>query len=50
MEVVGSIVEAVPLEAQPVDIFHDRVNVLLLFLLGVGIVEAQVGFAAELIG
>ena len=35
-----------PVEAEPVDGLDDRVDVLLLFLLGVGVVEAQVADAA----
>ena len=49
-EVVGGVAEAVPLEAEPADVFLDGVDVLLLFFFGVGVVEAQVGFAAELVG
>ncbi len=49
-EVVGGVAEAVPLEAQPADVFLDGVDVLLLFFFGVGVVEAQVGLAAELVG
>ncbi len=50
IEIVGGVVEAIPLKAQPADIFRDGVDVLLLFFLGVGVVEAEVGLAAELIG
>ena len=49
-EVVGGVAEAVPVEAEPADVFLDGVDVLLLFFFGIGVVEAQVGFAAELVG
>ncbi len=49
-EVVGGVAEALPLEAEPADVLHDGIDVLLLFLLGIGVVEAQVGLAAELVG
>ena len=49
-EVVGGVAEAVPLEAEPAHVFLDGVDVLLLFLFGIGVVEAQVGLAAELVG
>jgi hypothetical protein len=39
-----------PVEAEPVDGVDDRVDVLLLFLLRVGVVEAQVADAAVLLG
>ncbi len=50
VKVVGGVAEAIPLEAEPAHILLDGVHVLLLFLLGVGVVEAQVGEAAELVG
>ena len=50
IEVVGSVVKTIPLKAQPVDVLHDGVDVLLLFLLRIGIVEAEVRFTAELVG
>jgi len=49
-EVVRGVAEALPVEAQPADVGLDGVDVLLLFLFGIGVVEAQVGFAAELVG
>ncbi len=49
-EVVGGVAEALPLEAEPADVLLDGIDVLLLFLFGIGVVEAQVGFSAELIG
>ncbi len=49
VEVIGGVEQAVfPIEAQPADVVHDGIDVLGLFLLGVGVVEAQVGLAAEL--
>ncbi len=50
IEVVGGVTETIPLEAKPAHIFLDGVHVLLLFLLGIGVVKAQVGEAAELVG
>ncbi len=49
-EVVGGVAEALPVEAEPAHVVLDGVDVLLLFFLGIGVVEAQVGFAAELVG
>jgi hypothetical protein len=49
-EVVGGVAEAVPLEAEPADVGLDGIDVLLLFFFRVGVVEAQVGLAAELVG
>ena len=43
VEIVGGVEEAVPVEAEPLDVFHDGVDVLGVFLLGIGVVEAQVG-------
>ncbi len=51
VEVVGGVVEMLaPVEAEPADVLLDRVDVLLLFLDRVGVVEAQVAAAAELLG
>src|SRR5439155_21077225 len=50
VEVVGRVVGVLdPVEAEPADVFLDRVDVLLLFLQRVGIVEAQVAAAAGLL-
>ena len=38
------------MKAEPLDVFHDRIDVFDIFLLRVGVVEAQVGVAAELVG
>ena len=50
LEIIRRVVEPVPLEADPADILHDGIDVLLLFLLRVGIIEAQVAGAAVLLG
>ncbi len=51
IEIVGGIVLLTgPLEAQPLDVGLDRIDVLLVFLGGVGVVKAQVALAAELLG
>ena len=51
VEVVGGEVEMLaPVEAEPADVFLNRVDVLLLFPDRVGVVEAQVAAAAELLG
>ena len=42
--------EPVPLEAEPAHVLHDGIDVLGLFLLRIGVVEAQIGLAAELVG
>ena len=50
VEVVGGVVEMLaPVEAEPADVLLDRVDVLLLLLGRVGVVEAQVAMAAELL-
>ncbi len=50
IEIVGSEAEALPVESQPADVFLDGVHVLLLFFFGIGVVEAQVGASAKLVG
>ena len=51
LEVVGGVVEVLaPVEAEPAHVLLDGVDVLLLFLGGVRVVEAQVAAAAELLG
>jgi hypothetical protein len=48
--VVGGVVLAVaPLEAEPAHILPDRVDILHVFLDGVGVVEAEVALSAELL-
>ena len=50
-EIVGGVEQgSCQSKAQPADVLHDRVDVLDVFLAGVGIVEAEVTQAAELLG
>ena len=50
LEVVGTVEETIaPVEAQPVDIFLDSINVLDIFLCGVGVVHTQIADTAELL-
>ncbi len=50
-EIVGGVVLAVgPVEAEPVDVFLDGVDILHILLDRIGIVEAQVASAAKLLG
>ena len=50
LEVVGGEVQVLaPVEAEPAHVLLDGVDVLLLLLDGVGVVEAQVAAAAELL-
>ena len=49
IEIVGGVEAPVlPIEAEPVDVVDDGIDVLGLFLAGIGVVEPQVGLAAEL--
>ena len=50
VEIIRGIVEAVPFEAQPPHVALNGVDILLLFFFGIGVVEAEVGLAAELVG
>ncbi len=50
IEVVGGVVEAIPVKAQPLHVLHDGVDVLGLLLRRIGVVEAQVGMAVEFVG
>src|SRR5262249_44110306 len=50
LKIVGSVVELLPLETQPTHVFLDGVYIFGFLFLGVGIVEAQIGAAAELVG
>ena len=51
VEIIGGVaLLAGPLEAQPLDIGLDRVDVFLIFLGRIGVVETQVALAAELFG
>ena len=50
LEVIRRVIEVLaPVEAKPLHIALDRVDVFLLFLGGVGVVEAQMAAAAELL-
>ena len=46
LEVVGGVVLLGPVEAQPMDVLLDGVDIFGVFLHGVGVVETEVGFAA----
>ena len=51
LEIVRGVKQPVlPIEAQPADVLHDRIDVLDVLFAGVGIVEAEVAQAAELLG
>ena len=51
VEVIGGVEHPIaPVRTQPARVRDDRVDILLLFLLRIGIVEAQIRFAAELFG
>ena len=50
LEIVGSAVYVLPLEAQPADVFKDGINVFGIFFLRVCVVEAQVADAAKALG
>ena len=51
LEIVGGVVEVLaPVEAEPVHVALDGVDELLLLLGRIGVVEAQVALAAELLG
>src|SRR5216684_5020064 len=47
---VRGVKQAVPMESQPLHVFLDGINVLRLLLLGIGVVETQIRFAAKFIG
>jgi hypothetical protein len=49
IEIIGGVEAPVlPIETEPVDVVDDGIDVLGLFLAGIGVVEPQVGLAAEL--
>ena len=50
LEIVGSIDLLAPFEAEPLDVLLDGADILHVFLLGIGVVHAQVAGAAELAG
>jgi len=50
LEVVGGIIQAVgPIEAEPADVLFDCLDVFGLFFYGVGVIEAEVAQAGELV-
>ncbi len=49
LEIIGGVVKAFPLEAEPLHVGHDGLDVLGLFLFRIGVVEAQVGAAAKFV-
>ena len=49
LEIVACVIDIAPLKAQPLDILHDRVHILYIFLHGVGVVEAEVANAVVLL-
>ncbi len=49
VEIVGSVKFLVPMEAEPLDVFLDRVDIFSVLLGRVGVVESQVGLAAVLL-
>jgi len=50
VEIVGGVIQSLPLEAEPLHVLHDRVDVLGLFLFGVRVIETQVGVSTEFVG
>ena len=50
LEIVGGIVDVLPVESQPLDVAHDVLHIFRIFLGGVGVVEAKVADAAEFLG
>jgi hypothetical protein len=51
IEVVGRVKQLLaPIEAEPSDVAHDLVDVLLRLLDGIGVVESEVAIAAEFLG
>ena len=50
VKVIRRIKLLIPLETKPFDVFLDGIHVLGVFLCGVGVVVAEIGFAAVLLG
>ena len=50
LEVVGRVIDFLPLEAEPADVFHDGIDVFHVFLHGIGVIEAEVARAAVPLG
>ena len=50
LEIIRTVEEAIaPVEAQPVDVLHDGIDVLGVFLGGIGVIHAQVADAAKVL-
>ena len=50
LEIVARVVDVAPLEAEPTDVLEDVLHILVVFLAGVGIVEAEVAHAIVVLG
>ena len=50
VEIIGRIEQPVPLEAEPIHVSLDGLDVFRFFFLGIGIVEAKVGTSAKFVG
>ena len=50
IEVIRSVEKSIPVEAEPLHVGHDGIDVFGFFLLGIGVVETQVGMAGEFVG
>ena len=50
VEIVGSVKFLVPLEAEPLDVLLDRIDIFSVLLGRVGVVKAEVGLSAVLLG
>ncbi len=48
-EIVRGKAQALPVEPQPANVLLNRIDIFLLFLLGIRVVKAQIRFAAELV-
>ena len=47
IEIIGGVVDGGPFATEPADVLHDGIDVFGFFLGGIGVVEAQIAFAAE---
>src|SRR5882672_7270830 len=50
IEIIGGVEETIPMEAEPLYVGLDGINVFGFFFRRIRIVEAEIGFAAELVG
>src|SRR5580698_562689 len=50
VEIIGGVEKSVPLVAEPADVGLDRLHVFGFFLLGIGVVEAEIRMSAEFVG